>query len=798
MGKKYHFIGLGGIGMSALARILLEKKNPVSGSDLSSSPLLEELKKKGAVAWQGHSAQHIFPDQTVVVSSSIKETNPEFIAAKTLNCPIIHRSELLADLMQDYRTLICTGTHGKTTTSSLLLTVLKEGGIDSTFAIGGTIEGINGKVGKSPFFVAEADESDGTFLRYHPEGAIVTNIEPEHMDYFQTSEALLSAFGQFIGQVQDFKLFFYCGDDPQLRQLANDRGESYGFSQHCSLRITHFCQKGWESHFDFCFQDKDYQDVKVALPGKHNVLNAAAVFGLALRLGIEEGKIRSALSSFPGIGRRCEKRQAPQNILLIDDYAHHPTEIEKTIFAVKQAVKERRLVVLYQPHRYTRTRDTLELHGRVFERADQVYITDIYPAGEEPLEGITPQRLVEKIRLESTVPCSYLPREDWEGIELFPHDVFLTLGAGDITLLNPKMRPQKKIKVGVVFGGVSCEHEISLRSARFVAASLNPSLYEIHYFGIDKQGRWITGEEGKEILESKPVVDSLNCKPIFEMAKALESCDLFLPILHGTYGEDGAIQGFFETLGKPYLGPDVRAASLSMDKVLTKRIVASFGVPTPKDFSFGHTGWIQDRAGIIKTIEKQIPFPVYVKPVQLGSSVGISFVEDVSGLEEAIEKAFRFDIQVMVEEAKLNCRELEFAVIGNANAFPVMVPGPGEKLADGTFVDYERKYSTQSVKTTLYPGLEPHLLQKGKELAEKAYKAVGCSGMTRVDFLLDKEGNYWLFEMNAIPGFQQFSLFPKIWNREGVEIQELLDKLIVLALERKRQQDRHFKCLGSC
>ncbi len=788
--KKYHFIGIGGIGMSALARILLDKKIPVSGSDLSASHTISELAEKGAVVRQGHSAKHISPQHTVVYSSGIKEGNPEYMAAKALNCPLMHRSELLADLMKGYRTFACAGTHGKTTTSSLLTAVLTEGGLDPTFAVGGLLLGSNGRFGKGECFIAEADESDGTFLNYHPEGAIITNVEPEHMDHYKTIGSLHAAFEAFVGQVQNTLLLFYCGDDFELSKLMQGKGVAYGFSAHCPLRLSNYRQEGWKSYVDFSFEGHLYKDMEIALAGEHNALNAAAVFGLALRIGVGEEKIRSALATFPGVARRCQKRGERGGVLYLDDYAHHPTEISKTLKSVKLAVEERRLVVLFQPHRYTRTRDHLKAFGKAFEMADLLYVDEIYAAGEEPIEGINSARLIEEIRAASTVPCA-----KWSQAEaLMPHDVFVTVGAGNITHIHEYLPKPRKLTVGVIFGGLSCEHEISLRSARFVASSLDRNLYEVRYFGIDKEGKWITGEEAKEILEKSPVVATPRCRPIFDIVKELEDCDLFLPILHGTYGEDGTLQGFLEILGKPYVGPDYRSAALSMDKVLTKRLVASYGVPVPEDISFGHIQWLQDKGAILEKIDR---FPVYVKPVHLGSSVGISCVDSKEGLESAIEAAFRFDTQVMIEEGKVGCRELEFALVGNTHGFRVIAPMPGEKLAEGNFVDYEKKY-LHPIETTLNPDLDPKLLEEGAVLAQKAYRAVGCSGMTRVDFLLDKEGNYWFFEMNPIPGLQQFSLFPKIWKRDGIEPEKLFDRLIVLALQRKRQQDRHFKCLASC
>lgn len=793
MDDHYHFIGIGGIGMSALARILLEKGSSVSGSDLHLSAYTKRLQEEGARLYEGHAEAYLPERATVVFSSSIRDDNPEKQGARAKGLRLLHRAELLAELMEGQKSVVTTGTHGKTTTSALLTALFIKGGLAPTYALGGMLEGKNGGVGERDYFVAEADESDRSFLHYHPHGAIVTNVEPEHMEQYGTEAALHAAFAQFFDQVQEEKWLFYCGDDPVLTRLAKGRGVAYGFSPHLPLHLSQFRQEGWSICFDCTFEGICYRDIRVALIGQHNALNAAAAFGMALRMGMQEQEIREVLENFPGVDRRCQKRREEGGVLFLDDYGHHPTEIAATVQAVKEAVGARRLVVLYQPHRYSRTRDTLAAHGHAFDAADAVYITDIYSAEEEPLEGVSTERLLEVIRAKSTVPVAYLPRGEWASLPLSVHDVLLTLGAGDITYAHASFRLPPRPKLGLVFGGCSCEHEISVRSARFVATSLDHALYDLSYFGIDKSGKWVSGEEAKELLAQEPVVSSPHSRPIFEVMQELQKCDLFVPILHGTYGEDGTMQGFFEILGKPYVGPDHRSAALAMDKVLTKRLVASEGVPTPKDVAFSYPSWRQQRGQLLSQIRETLSLPFYVKPTHLGSSVGITFVEEWEHLEGAIDKAFRVDTHVMVEEGKVGCRELEFAVMGNSGR--ARVPHPGEKLSGGTFVTYDRKYSAQPVQTTLYPDLSPDVLREGQRLAMQAYSAVGCTGMTRVDFLLDRENTFWLFEMNPIPGFQQFSLFPKIWAREGVQPKALLEQLIILALERKREQERHLLSL---
>jgi len=802
--NKYHFIGIGGIGMSALARILLDKNITVSGSDISSGEAIDQLVKQGAAIHKGHSEAHVSAGDTIVFNSQIQKNNPEYLAALKLKCPMLHRSELLAHLMGGQQMLAVTGTHGKTTTSSLLTTVLIEAGLDPTFAVGGFISGLNGKWGKGNLCVAEADESDGTFLNYLPEGAILTNVEADHLDFYQNTEALKQAFQAFFDKVKNERWLFYCGDDPLLRQIAKNRGCSYGFEPHNALRIEHYRQSGWISQFDLNVEGKLYSDIKFALVGEHNAHNAAAVFGLCLRLGVDAMVIRKAFEHFPGVGRRAEKRGEKGGVLFLDDYGHHPTEVKATLRAVKNAVQERRLVVFFQPHRYTRTRDFMQEFSTAFEWADKLYVTDIYSAFEQPIEGVSAQLLVEMIKKKSTVPCEYVPKERWcEELQnsLQPHDVLLTLGAGDVTHLHADLLKHfqpKKIEVGLIFGGKSCEHEISLRSCRFVAASLDRSLYAIHFFAIDKEGKWVVGSEAEHLLQTQTVISSKNALSILDekVTSSLDVCEIFLPILHGTYGEDGTLQGFFEMLGKPYAGPDYRSAAICMDKVLTKRLAERNGVKTPKDVTLSHHHWLENKKGWLKKIREEIAFPVYVKPVHLGSSVGITCVEAGEKLEEAIDDAFRFDTQIMVEEGKVGCRELEFAVLGNSFGFSVAVPAPGEKLALGGFVDYEKKYGQSTVQTTIEPQMPPDILEKGKAAAKKAYMSIGCTGMTRVDFLLDSQGEFWLFEMNPIPGLQQFSLFPKIWKREGIAPERLFDRLIILGLERYRQQRRHYRCLS--
>ncbi len=439
----YHFIGIGGIGMSALARILLQRGTKVSGSDVAVSPVTEGLQKLGAQIFIGHSAANIQTPSAVVYSTAVKEENPEAVQARLQGIPFLHRSELLDRLMQGYSPLLVTGTHGKTTTSSLLAHLLVDAGLDPAYAVGGVISSLdsNGGDGKGSYFVAEADESDGSFLNYSPFGAIVTNVDNDHLDYWHSLDRMVAGFRKFFSLVDSSKHLFWCGDDEILTSLK-PKGHSYGFGEKNALQICSFRQDGWKNIFDLSFEGVDYPDIELPLVGGHNVLNASAVFGMGVKAGISEEKIRLAFSRFKGVSRRAEFRGERQGICVFDDYGHHPTEIFATLRAVKNAIGHRRLVVAFQPHRFTRTRDCLHEFGPAFERADLLVLTDIYSAGETEIEGITSEAVVEAVKKQSAIDVRYAPRaklpEFLAGL-LQPEDVLVTMGAGDITHVGPQV-----------------------------------------------------------------------------------------------------------------------------------------------------------------------------------------------------------------------------------------------------------------------------------------------------------------------------------------------------------------------
>lgn len=443
MSQMYHFIGIGGIGMSALARILLQKNILVSGSDLSFHYTIERLVQAGANIYKGHSADLIKPQMAVVYSSDIKPDNPEYLAAIEMQCPLLHRADLLAQLIQGYRSLAVTGTHGKTTTAALLSTVLAETGLDPCFAVGGILPQYqtNSSFGQGEYFAFEADESDRSFLKYFPFGAIVTNIDNDHLNNYEGRKPLLiNAFRQFMSQVSSCEHLFWCADDPSLMSL-NMPGKSYGFHEQSDWKASHFRQEGFKIFFDIEGEGKVYSDVEVPCIGSYNATNVLAVFGLAVTLGVAEEAIRKALKSFGGVSRRSEYKGEMNGITFLDDYAHHPTEIRATLQAIREAIGEKRLIVAFQPHRYSRTKDCLGFYGNIFDVADELIMTDIFGAGELPIPNLSHIQIMEEVQAKSSIPVQYFTRSALSHFLsrfVCSGDVVITLGAGDITKLGPE------------------------------------------------------------------------------------------------------------------------------------------------------------------------------------------------------------------------------------------------------------------------------------------------------------------------------------------------------------------------
>jgi UDP-N-acetylmuramate--alanine ligase len=426
-----HFIGIGGIGMSSLAHCMLDQGRQVSGSDLKQSTITQQLGARGANIHLGHAAQNVPEGALVVFSTDVPLHNVELQRAQELGCQLLHRSELLAQLCRQKQALAVAGTHGKTTTSSMLAAILVEAQLSPGYVLGGIplSWGLHGKWDQGAHLVLEACESDGTLVRYPAHGAIVTNIDSDHLNHYGSMEALEETFRIFIEQVQQPELLFVCEEDPRLKRLG--RGVAYGFGEGALVRGLRLQQLADRTVFDVHWPDGHrWEAVELALLGRHNALNAVGAIGLAVAVGVREEAVRSALRQFRGTRRRLERRGEQRGMLVLEDYGHHPTELMVTLAAVRAAYPERRLIAVFQPHRYSRTQLLWDQWGAALSGADVLLITDVYGAGEPPILGVTGDRLAQTIDKAHFVQRSEVAAAI--GAVGAPGDLVLLLGAGDI------------------------------------------------------------------------------------------------------------------------------------------------------------------------------------------------------------------------------------------------------------------------------------------------------------------------------------------------------------------------------
>lgn len=445
MAKHYHLIGVGGIGMGALASLLLDKGYKVSGSDIRENELTILLKKKGAKIFSSHHVENISGANCVVYSSAIKFTNPEMIEAVSAQIPILKRAELLAELVNQEIGITVAGAHGKTTTTSMVSHILLQAGLKPTTAVGGIINSTttayNANLGTGTYFVAEADESDGTFLYFKPMYSIITNIDFEHVDFYKNWDNIIAAYRKFIQRTNPEGCLIVCGEDPRLKQLAGEESIpslTYGLSPSFDVYATDVVVAGYSSKFSCYYKGQLLGEVRLIIPGRHNVLNALAAIALSLRLNVPFEKIVGALKIFSGVKRRFQLKGNFNDIMVVDDYGHHPTEIMATLSAAKSFGKKR-LVVVFQPHRYSRTKLLMNEFVESLGLSDYLILTDVYAAGEKPGEGADIQEFYPKIQERYGAGAVYLPKEKilahlMETVR--PGDLVVTLGAGDVTQLS--------------------------------------------------------------------------------------------------------------------------------------------------------------------------------------------------------------------------------------------------------------------------------------------------------------------------------------------------------------------------
>jgi len=454
--QRVHFVGIGGAGMSGIAEVVLNLGYEVSGSDIQNNTVTERLTKMGAIVSIGHREENITGCDVVVTSTAVKQDNPEVVAANEQRIPVVPRAEMLAELMRFRYGIAVAGTHGKTTTTSFIASVLAEDGLDPTFVIGGKLNSAdtNARLGSGRYLVAEADESDASFMHLQPMLSVVTNIDADHMEtYGGDFEVLKNTFVEFLHHLPFYGLAVLCIDDPVVRELIPKITRpiiTYGASEDADVRVSDISSDGFQTHFKVSLPEREGTlSLSLNMPGHYNILNALAAVAVAHEIGVEDKSIVDAFQHFQGIGRRFQKygdiRIAEGSVLHVDDYGHHPTEVAAVLHAIRSGWPERRLVLVFQPHRYTRTRDLFEDFCIVLSEVDCLVLLDVYPAGESPITGADGRALARAIRTRGKVDPVFV-----ESIDQLPQvlsgvlndgDILLTQGAGNVGAIASKIKP---------------------------------------------------------------------------------------------------------------------------------------------------------------------------------------------------------------------------------------------------------------------------------------------------------------------------------------------------------------------
>lgn len=740
--KPFYLVGIGGAGMSALAVMLQKRGIPVSGSDSTESSVTVSLREAGIPVRIGHSGEDIQTGWQVVLSDAIDlRTSPEVEMARNLGCDLFRRSQLLSWLLKGKKVIAVTGTHGKTTVTGMIGAGLRAAGMDPTIVVGAYVPEFGGAVveGEGEYAVVEACEAYNAFLDLEPWIVVLTNLEPDHLDFHGSFEKLRKSVEEFVGRLPESGFLVFCDDDAGSQAVAKGvfvRTLPYRLSD--MQKIAH--------------QNGGMLMANSPLGGAHNQTNAAAALTVAEIVGADEYLAREGISAFRGAERRLQFLQRDDaGISVIDDYAHHPTEVLASLSAIRERHASNRIVVAFQPHLYSRTAQFIPEFAKALSLADVVFLTDIYPAREDPIPGISSARIAELIEKPTYyVPSRHLlPRE----VAKFAQkgDVVVGMGAGNISEFAPAFiaelnrAEQAKKRVAVILGGDSAEREVSLHSGRAVLDALKSLGYDA--FALDVTEALLGKADLRDLIGSN--------RP-----------DLAFLATHGTNQEDGALQGLFELLHIPYTGSGIQASSLAMDKRLTKIVVESQGIPTPRG---------QVVTSPVERIE--IEPPLIVKPNAQGSTVGLSFVHNKEEIKPAIERALHYDKMAIVEEW-VQGMEITVPVLGG-KALPSVEIVPKE----GHY-DFANKYIPGATEEISPARLPADVLAKASDYAEGAHKALGCEGATRSDFIVRDNKDPIFLELNTLPGLTGTSLLPNSANAAGMSFEALVDWIVQDALTR--------------
>lgn len=743
--RPFVMLGIGGAGMSPLAAMLQRHGCHVRGMDSTLSPVTDQLTALGITVTDDPNALHLSSADQIVLSDAIDlYSDSAVLRAKELGCPLYRRSQLLGWLLRDKKVIAITGTHGKTTTTSMVGIALRAVGLDPTIIVGAMVPQLGALIieGQSDWAVVEACEAYDSFHDLSPEVIVLTNLELDHVDFHGTYENLRDSVQRFVGLLPKEGALIFCAEDSGASEVASTAAQAIPYQA-------------------------DDWSLELLLGGRHNRQNAAAAQTVLRHLGVESESAKRALSSFTGADRRLQIVRAGEalgdghaSITVVDDYAHHPTEIVATIQALREMYSDRRLLAVFQPHLYSRTADQVPEFAEALSKADFVVLTDIYPAREAPMPGVSSARIAELVSVPSAyIPSRHLlPRKVANLVQ--PNDVVVGMGAGNISEFAPEFvlelnRPTVKsildrkcpARILVAYGGDSAEREVSLHSGLAVQAALQNRGHQVDL--VDFTEVLLTGK-GMSFLSGPKRPDVV-----------------FLAV-HGTNAEDGAIQGLLELLHIPYTGASVQSSALCMDKQATKTRLMAAGIRVPR--------------GLLVHREETPTYPghpVVVKPNAQGSTVGLSFVESEDEFLPALERGFAYDRALLVEEW-VRGMEISVPVLGDQALNPVEIAP-----ASGRY-DFASKYLPGATEEVVPARLPEDVLQLSQTIALQCHRVMDCSGATRTDMIVTSEPQREIIvlEVNTLPGMTQTSLLPNSARSVGIEMPELCEWIALDAIER--------------
>ncbi len=762
--QSFFLVGIGGAGMSALARMLMHRGYRVRGTDSTASVETDRLIAEGFEVYLGHSGDSIESGDALILTDAIDlQNSPEFDRARVLGIPIVRRSQALGWLLKGKKVIAVTGTHGKTTTTGMLGCGLAAAGLDPLVVVGANISQFSGPVreGDGPFAVVEACEAYDSFHDLDPFMVVLTNLELDHIDFHGNYENLRGSVLRFVEKVPEGGCLVYCGDDKgaaEIAELSTRRSVAYGVE---GLQLDQTVGSA----------------LYIAQKGRHNQMNAAGALKASELAGAEPGAALSGIAHFGGAERRQQVwlGTADSPFIVIDDYAHHPTEVRESLLAIRSGFLEERrqklggrLVVVFQPHLYSRTASLIPEFAEALSVADEIVITDIYRAREDPMPGISSSRIAELI----SKPVHYIPARQLLPMEVAriarPGDVIVGMGAGNISEFAPAVVAElnrrydlsatstshhlaansRQKNIVVLYGGESAEREVSLHSGRAIHGALTRLGYVSRL--LDMTELLLSGGNLSQFVgPNRP--------------------DLVFLAVHGTRAEDGALQGLLELLHIPYTGSGIQASAIAMDKAMTKQVLQQHGILVPKGRLLS---------------EPEMPFdiepPLIVKPNAQGSTVGLSFVEHRGEICPALINAFQYDDQVLVEEW-IKGMEISTPVLIDRPLLPVEIaPNTGR-------YDFESKYTPGATVEIVPARLPEHLIRKAQEIALKAHTVLGCRGATRTDMIVRGE-DLFVLEVNTLPGMTGTSLLPNSAAGMGISFDQLCETLVEEVLARHATQ----------